>query len=51
MSTPLDPGMVNYKILILANNHLHIFLPNAEQNINWHLPPNVTEHRLYISKT
>lgn len=33
--------MVNYKILILAYNHLHIFLPNAEQNINWHLPPNV----------
>lgn len=35
------PKNGEYKILILVNNHLHIFLPNAEQNINWHLPPNV----------
>lgn len=42
--------MVNYSILILANNCHSVFLTNAE--LNWYLPPNVYRtlraHFIYI---
>lgn len=49
LSTPLDPIMGNYEILILAINCPRISPPNAEHNINWYLPPNVYRtHSVYF---